>query len=155
MVTIEEKKQLIAKARKLGHDYLLKYEHCAPATLQAVSDTLDMKISDDTFKSSIGLSGYSGGCGGTCGGIASAGIYFGKNKEEFSVNPDSSKIRKASDYIKDKFVETYGGFLCDEIRMKLWGRLENIPSSEYMAECPLVCENAAGWAVEAILANKS
>ena len=142
------------KARKLGHDYLYIYEHCAPTTLLAVSDTLDMKVSDDTFKSSIGLSGYSGGCGGINGGVAAVGMYFGTSKEEFASTPDSSTIWKASEYIQGKFVETYGSFLCDEIRLKLFGRLENLSDSDYMKECPFVCENAAGWAVEAILANK-
>ena len=149
-----DKKELIDKARKLGYDYLFKYEECAPTTLLAVSDTLDMKVSDETFKVSIGLSGYTGGCGGMCGGAAAAGLYFGKGKEEFGENPDSSKTRSTAYYIQSKFVETYGSFLCDDIRKKLFGRLENIPSSEYEKECPFVCQNAAGWAVEAILANK-
>ena len=151
--TVNEK-ELVDKARKFGYDYLFIYEHCAPTTLLAVSDTLGMNVSDDTFKSSIGLCGWSGGCGGICGGIMAAGLYYGGSKDEFAENPDSSKIRKAALYIQGKFVETYCSFLCDEIRLKLFGRLDDVPMSEYMKECPLVCENAAGWAVEAILANK-
>ena len=149
------KKELVEKARKLGYDYLHIYLECAPTTLLAVSDTLDMKVSDETFNASIGLSGYSGGCGGICGGTAAAGLYFGTTKEEYEAEPDSSKIRQAAEYIQDKFVETYGSFLCDDIRLKLFGRLEDVPKSEYERECPLVTENAAGWAVEAILATKN
>ena len=148
------KKELVKKARKLGYDYIFIYEHCAPTTLLAVTDTLDMNLSEDAFKSSIGLCGWSGGCGGICGGIMAAGMYFGRSKEEFAENHDSSKIRNIAEYIQGKFVETYGSFLCDEIRLKLFGRLDDVPMSEYMKECPLVCENAAGWTVEAILANK-
>ena len=151
---MSSKKELVEKARKLGYEYLSIYEHCAPTTLQAISDTLDIKVSDETFKSTIGLSGWSGGCGGICGGIAAVGLSFGTGKDEFGVNPDSSKIRKASMYIQDRFVETYGSFLCDDIRLKLFGRLEDVPMSEYEKECPFVCENAAGWTVQAILANK-
>ena len=124
-------KDLVDKARKLGYDYLSIYDHCAPTTLQAISDTLDMKVSDETFNSTIGLSGWSGGCGGICGGIAAVGLYFGSGKEEFEANPDSSKIRKASEYIQSRFGETYGSFLCDDLRVKLFGRLEDVPSSEY------------------------
>lgn len=154
MKDVGHEKGFVDKARKLGHDYLSIYEHCAPTTLLAVLDALDMNHSDDVFKSSIGLSGWSGGCGGICGGIAAVGLYFGSGKKEFEVNPDSSKIRKASEYIQSRFVETYGSFLCDNIRVKLFGRLDDVPLSEYEKECPFVCENAAGWAVEAIQANK-
>ena len=108
---------LVDKARKLGYKYLFKYKECAPTTLLAVSDTLDMEVSEDTFKASLGLSGYSGGCGRMCGGSAAAELYFGKGKDEFSANPDSSKIRNAAYYIQNKFVETYGSFLCDDIRI--------------------------------------
>jgi len=71
---MSSKIDLVEKARKLGYDTLSIYEHCAPTTLQAISDTLDIKVSDETFNSTIGLSGWSGGCGGICGGIAAVGL---------------------------------------------------------------------------------
>jgi len=62
--------------------------------------------------------------------------------------------------VRDRFVETYGGFLCAEIQTALFGQAFNptIPE-EYEAfgredvygTCPYVTENATGWTVEAIL----
>jgi hypothetical protein len=36
------------------------------------------------------------------------------------------------------------------MKEKLFGKTEGIQFEEYLAECPYVVENAAGWAIEAI-----
>jgi C_GCAxxG_C_C family probable redox protein len=149
-MNIRINKEHINKAKKLGHEYLLKYEHCSPATLLAVSETLGMEVSDEVFKASIGLSGWSGGCGGICGAISAFGLYFGLGKEEFGLEHDSSVIRECSYFIQEKFKETYGSYLCLDIKDKLFGKTEGIQYEEYLAECPYVVENASGWAIEAI-----
>lgn len=62
--------------------------------------------------------------------------------------------------VRDRFTDTYGGFLCSEIQTTLFGRaydgtiseaLEAFREEDVYGTCPFVTENAAGWTVEAIL----
>jgi hypothetical protein len=62
--------------------------------------------------------------------------------------------------VRDRFTETYGGFLCAEIQTALFGQAfdptipeenEAFGREDVYGTCPYVTENAAGWTVEAIL----
>ena len=62
--------------------------------------------------------------------------------------------------VRDRFTETYGGFICSEIQKTLLGRaydgiipeeLKAFRQEDVYETCPFVTENAAGWTVEAIL----
>ena len=52
---MSEKKELVEKARRLGREYLRKYGGCAPGTLMAVADTLDLRVGDELFKAMTGF----------------------------------------------------------------------------------------------------
>jgi C_GCAxxG_C_C family probable redox protein len=165
---LSEKKELVEKARRLGREYLRKYGGCAPATLLAVADTLNLEVCDDVFKGTIGLSSFSGGCGNLCGGITAIGLKYGVGREEIMKKPESFlKIMKGAQILRERFVEEYGGYLCDEITMKVFGRCNIFPTApeeleEFMKKdpkeleeayekCSRVTENAAGWTVTAML----
>ena len=162
---MSEKGRLIEEARKLGREYLHVYRGCAQTTLLAVADTLNMDVPDDLFKAMIGLSGRTGGCGGICGATAAMGIRYGINREDFVKDPEmrglvTSKINDMMKIVRDRMSEKYGGYLCCDIQRKLFGRSYDFVRSEEMEafskepvyeECPQVTEDAAGWAVEAIL----
>jgi len=161
---MSEKSKLIEKARKQGSEYLPVYRECAPTTILAVADTLNMKVSDNLFKAMVGLSGPSGGCGGICGATAAIGLRYGVDRKEFVKDPEtrgrvSVKILQAVQVVQDRFVETYGGYLCYDVQKKLFGRPfdftipEDIEafSKRPTEKCRQVTENAAGWTVEAIL----
>jgi hypothetical protein len=161
---MSEKSELIEKARKLGSEYLPVYRECAPTTLLAVADTLNMKVSDDLFKAMVGLSGPSGGCGGICGATAAIGLRYGVDREVFVSDSETrgrvhGKILKAVKVVRDRFVETYGGYLCYDVQKKLFGiPFDFIIPEELEAfregpteKCRQVTENAAGWTVEALL----
>ena len=161
---MSEMSELIEKARRLGSEYLPVYRDCAPTTLLAVADTLNMKVSDDLFKAMVGLSGPSGGCGGICGATAAIGLRYGEGREDFVKDSETrgrvhGKILKAVKLVRDRFVEKYGGYLCYDVQKKLFGRPFDftIPEereafrNEQTEKCRQVTENAAGWTVKAIL----
>jgi C_GCAxxG_C_C family probable redox protein len=166
-----EKKELIEKARRLGREYLLKYGGCAPGTLMAVAHTLNLEVSDEVFKAMTGFSRLAGVCGNVCGGIAAMGLTYGVGLEDFVKNPEIgslsfTKLMTVTNVLREKFVEEYGGYLCDDVQMKLFGKCVMPTSPEeleafskidpkeleiFREKCGSVTENAAGWTVAAIL----
>ena len=169
---MSEKKELVEKARRLGREYILKYGGCAPGTLLAVTDTLNLEVSDEVFKAILGFSSFAGACGNICGGIAAIGLRYGVCKEDFEKNPhigflSFANIMKGAKVLREKFVEEYGGYLCDEVQTKVYGRCNVFPSSPeeleafmqqdpkelgvFFEKCGDVTANAAGWTVAAIL----
>jgi len=173
---MSEASRLIARARQLGREYMGKYA-CAEGTLLAVADTLNMPVSDDVFKATIGLSSMSGGCGALCGAIAAIGLRFGRTRAAYHEDSDTTQIgkyfgkwyftlRQAVKRVRDRFVTEYGGYLCYDIQDKLFGRsydsLDPVELKALMQQqlrglevCRQVTENAAGWAVEAILETEA
>jgi hypothetical protein len=168
---MSEKKELVEKARRLGRQYLRKYGGCAPATLMAVADTLDLRVGDELFKAMMGFSSFAGVCGNVCGGIAAMGLRYGVGLEDFVKNPESGslafgKLMIAAKALRGKFAEQYGGYLCDEVQTKLFGKCVMPTSPEeleafskmdpeklkvFYEKCGSVTENAAGWAVAIIV----
>jgi len=166
-----EKKELIEKARRLGRDYLLKYGGCAPGTLMSVAHTLNLEVSDEVFKVMTGFSRLAGVCGNICGGIAAMGLMYGVGLEDFVKNPEIgslsfTKLITVTNVLREKFIEEYGGYLCDDVQTKLFGKRVMPTSPEeleafskmdpkelefYREKCGSVTENAAGWTVAAIL----
>jgi C_GCAxxG_C_C family probable redox protein len=166
-----EKKELVEKARRLGREYLLKYGGCAPGTLMAVAHTLNLEVSDEVFKVMTGFSRLAGVCGNVCGGIAAMGLMYGVGLEDFVKNPEIgslsfTKLMTVTNVLREKFVEEYGGYLCDDVQTKLFGKCV-IPTSPeelevfrkvhpkeleaFREKCGSVTENAAGWTVATIL----
>ena len=168
---MSEKKELVEKARRLGRGYLLKYGGCAPGTLMAVAHTLNLEVSDEVFKAMMGFSSFAGVCGNVCGGIAAMGLRYGVGLEDFVKNPEIgfssfAKLMTAAKVLREKFVEEYGGYLCDEVQTKLFGKcvmptspqeLEAFSKMDpkeletFYEKCGSATENAAGWTVAAIL----
>ena len=168
---MSEKKELVEKARRLGKEYLRKYGGCAPGTLLAVADTLNMEVGDDLFKAIYAFSSLAGVCGNVCGGIAAIGLRFGVGLEDFVKKPEIgflyfAKMMKTAKVLREKFVEEYGSYLCDDIQTKLFGKCVMPTSPEeletfmkkdpeeletFYEKCSHVTENAAGWTVTAIL----
>ncbi|MFC1911190.1 C-GCAxxG-C-C family (seleno)protein [Chloroflexota bacterium] len=166
-----EKKELVEKARRLGREYLRKYGGCAPATLLAVADTLDLRVGDELFKAMTGFSSLAGVCGNVCGGIAAMGLRYGVGLEDFVKNPEIgslsfAKLMTVAKVLREQFVGEYGGYLCNEVQTKLFGKCVMPTSPEeleafnkmdpeelqgFYKKCGSVTENAAGWTVAAIL----
>jgi len=171
--SMSEASRLIARARQLGRESMGKYA-CAEGTLLAVTDTLNMPVSDDVFKATIGLSSMAGGCGALCGAIAALGLRFGRTRATYHENSDSIThigkwyltLRQAVKRVRDQFIAEYGGYLCCDIQDKLFGRsynsLDPVEVEAFMQPqlgarevCRQVAENAAGWTVKAILETEA
>jgi len=168
---MSEKKKLVEKARRLGREYLRKYGGCAPGTLMAVADTLDLTVGDELFKAMTGFSSLSGLCGNLCGGIAAMGLRYGVGLEDLMKNPESgslsfAKLMTATKALREEFAEEYGGYLCNEVQTKLFGKCVMPTSREeleafskmdpdrlrgFYEKCSSVTENAAGWTVAIML----
>lgn len=168
---MSEKKELVEKARRLGKQYLRKYGGCAPATLMAVADTLDLRVGDELFKAMTGFSSFAGVCGNVCGGISAMGLRYGVGLEDFVKNPEHgslsfAKLMTVAKALREKFAEEYGGYLCDEVQTKLFGKCVMPTSPEeleafskmdpeklkvFYEKCGSVTENAAAWTVATIL----
>lgn len=159
---------LIEEARERGRNYLTRGWGCAPTTLLAVADTLNITVNDYVFKSMLGLSSLSGGCGGIVGAEAALGLRYGFARPDQDLdlltNPHWLTIRQLLKQIRDKFTETYGGYLCRDILMTQFGRTFDFTSPADCAafrkeksreKCSQVTENAAGWTIEAILNMES
>ena len=129
-----------------------------------------MPVSNEMFRMTAGLSSVTGGCGGICGSAAAVGLRFGSDRESFQgSNPPTKasltpQILQAVKQVRDRFAETYGGYLCRDIQARLFGRTFDATNPEDMAAfrrldgssvCRHVTANAAGWAVEAILAAEA
>ena len=168
---MSKKKELVEKARRLGREYLRKYGGCAPGTLLAVAHTLNLEVSDEVFKAMTGFSSFAGVCGNVCGGIAAIGLRYGVGKEDLAKNPESlslsmAKIMTTAKVLREKFIQEYGSYLCDDIQTKLFGKcvmpttpeeLEAFMKKDpkeietFYEKCSSVTENAAGWTVAALL----
>ncbi len=157
---MSEKEELVEKARRLGREYLRKYGGCAPASLLAVAHTLNLEVSDEVLKAMGGFSSLAGACGNLCGGIAAMGLKYGVNREDSVKNPEIdflsfAKMMTTAKVLREKFVEEYGSYLCDDIQTKLFGKCVMPTSPEeletFYEKCSSVTENAAGWTVAAIL----
>ena len=163
-MTIKSKdsKALIKKAKELGKEYFGAYQACAPATLMAAADTLKMKVSDDVFKSTVGLSSLAGGCGGLCGASAVYGLRYGPSREEYLEKPDMMEIMGMMLGIQTKFEEKYSGYSCKDVQNSLFGRSFDFRIPEDAAaygevdamKCSMATSDAAGWIVESILAKE-
>jgi hypothetical protein len=100
------------------------------------------------------------------------GLRYGVGLEDFVKNPEIgslsfAKLMTATKVLREKFVEEYGGYLCDEVQTKLFGRCNIFPTSPeeleafskmdpeelkvFYEKCGSVAENAAGWTVATIL----
>jgi len=168
---LSEKKELVEKARRLGREYIRKYGGCAPGTLLAVAHTLNLEVSDEVFKAMTGFSSFAGVCGNVCGGIAAMGLRYGVGLKDFVKKPEIgflsfAKIMTTAKVLREKFIEEYGSYLCDDIQTKLFGKCVMPTSPEeleafskmdpeeleaFYEKCSHVTENAAGWTVAAIL----
>lgn len=168
---MSEKKELVEKARRLGREYLRKYGGCAPATLMAVADTLDLRVGDELFKAMTGFSSFAAVCGNVCGGIAAMGLRYGVGLEDFVKNPERgslafAKLMTVAKALREKFAQEYGGYLCNEVQTKLFGKCVMPTSPEeleafsqmdpeklhvFYEKCGSVTENTAGWTVATIL----
>lgn len=135
--------EIIRKAQELGREYHAKYGGCSQTSLAAVQDSVPFVPKNDlVFLAATPLSGgatrsRNASCGAFTGGGLAIGLMCGRTRANFA-----GKAPLASQLIlelSDRFVQTWGGVLCNDIRPKVDGK------------CPEVVGKAAGWTAEILL----
>jgi hypothetical protein len=136
-------KEILDKAYQLGSNDELKYGNCAQSTLAAIQDSVPFVPKDQmVFLASTPLSGAAtrtqlGNCGGFTGCALAIGSVCGRSRANFGGKaPLAGQLLLQ---VHDKFVETYGGVLCHDIRPKMQGK------------CNEVVGKAAAWGAEVLL----
>lgn len=160
------RRQLLARAYRLGFDYERQFRGCSQCVIAAVQDTLG--IQDDTvFRAASGLAGGGaltgrGACGGLVGGAMVLGQLRGRDRRGFD-DPEGIRFR-TFDLVKkltDRFDEEFGGIICRDIQTRVFGRPFNLGDPEdfqrfedagaHDDKCPDVVGKAAAMAVGIIL----
>jgi len=134
---------IIRRAQELGREYHTKYGGCSQTSLAAIQDSVPFVPKDDlVFLAATPLSGgatrsRNASCGAFTGGGLAIGLMCGRARQNFAGKaPLASKLILE---LSDRFVESWGGVLCNDIRPKVQGK------------CPEVVSKAAGWTAEILL----
>ena len=159
-----ERNELIGNARDLAAKCWEKYPGCAEATFIAIADTLDLEGKKSVVESIVGLSGGiadfgTGPCGAIAGAVAAISLSFGvvptRSEEDCALR---DKIFDVIAEVVNRFNERYGGLSCRAVQMALFGKSFDLHNPERLNEYRAirkkginVSEDAAAWAVEAIL----
>jgi hypothetical protein len=139
--------EIIRKAQELGREYHTKYGGCSQTSLAAIQDSVPFVPNNDlVFLAATPLSGgatrsRNASCGAFTGGGLAIGLMCGRSRQNFaSPSPLASKLILE---LSDRFVQTWGGVLCNDIRPKVGGK------------CAETVAQAAGWTAEILLKHFS
>ena len=113
-----DKKERIARARELAHNYKLQGYHCSESIIRAVPQALDIEISEDVVKAACGFFGGGGGTGGRCGVIESCLIIISMIYGRLDSTTSDQDIRDLALELMKRFKEKFGSINCGEIKPK-------------------------------------
>jgi C_GCAxxG_C_C family probable redox protein len=107
---------LVAKAGDRCDYYRLQEYHCSEATIRAVSETLNVDLSDEILKVASGFRGGGGGYKERCGvleaGIILISYLYGRTRPEEDAFSYSYLIRM----LHDRFLKELGSYNCRVLR---------------------------------------
>ncbi|MEM2272735.1 MAG: C-GCAxxG-C-C family protein [Candidatus Bathyarchaeia archaeon] len=156
------------KAYELAFKYDAEYGSCPQAVLRAIYEVFNLKGMEIVIKSAhalaggLGLSG-NGTCGALSGGVLALSFFYGRSLEDMGKGRFLKSYAKAKE-LYDKFVKEFGGCLCKDIQMKLFGRTFNLWDPEEFKEfremggkikCPDIAGKVAKWVTEMLLEDMS
>lgn len=170
------RQKLLDKAYELGSGFEMHSRGCAPCTVAAIHEMVE--IDDSVVKIAHSLTGGSGlqvmgTCGAMSGALISLDYFFGRPVDRMSYKETTTSMaefataNEASGLIADRFIGEYGTFICAGIQRKLFGRFFWVRDPEEMnkidkagahsdpTKCPHVVGNAAMWAMEILLDKKA
>jgi len=148
-----------------AYKYEQDYGGCSQCVLAAIKEEFKF-ISDDVFRSATGFAGGLGLTGDVCGALIAAGIaistFYGRDYSD--MKDLENKRYKTLEIVKElteKFNNEYGSTKCGNIQKKIMGKAFNlwdpidresfIEAGGHGDKCPLVCANAAKWAIELLV----
>ena len=168
------KEELLEKAYELGVAYEKHSYSCSQSTVAALHRILGFpEILVKAACSNAGGTAWQlmGTCGGLTGGIMVLDYYFGRPFEHMSdkeviMDPNIEDLFAAQPIARmllDKYVETYGTYICASIQQQTFGRvfyLEDPQEFEKLEaagghsdpqKAPRIVGNAAKWTLEILI----
>lgn len=160
----------IKAAYEAGYKHEKNYRGCAQCTLAALFDVSEKEEqvlfrAANGFAAGMGLFG-DGACGGYSGGILFMGTYAGRRLEHFDNDKEQKdKCYEMTKKLHDRFIETYGSVICEEIHKDIFGRAYHLRNSEDKVlfeeagahtkdKCTVVVATAAQWITEILIDDK-
>lgn len=124
-----KKIEILKEAFRLGFNYEKKYRGCAQCTLLSMFEITNTRF-DILFQSASGLAAGmaqsgDGACGGYTGGIMQMGSIAGRRLDQMIANGDRAVqlvSYKMSQMLRDKFIQTYGSIICQDIHKEIFGK---------------------------------
>lgn len=163
-LTAEAREKLYRSAYDLGFEFEKTYYGCVQAVLFPFRELFG--IHESVIKAATSLSGgiartARGPCATFTGGILVFGYYFGRGVDEFENRERSLKTGQLTLQLRERFIQEYGGYLCNEVQEKKFGRSYNLLDPEdyqafqddgaYTEKCPDVVGKAATWILDILL----
>ncbi len=163
---IENKKELMQKAYKLGFEAEKEYGGCGQCVMIGIFDALGID-NPILIKAGTGLAGGGGRmCDGVCGGYAGGSMamasIFGRRRSAMDGDlEDKTAAYEMTLKLRQSFIQKYGTVICGDIHKNLFGRNYNMWSQVEMDQfnadgahtdkCTGVVGAAAAEAVRIIL----
>lgn len=166
--------ELLDKIEKKAFYYEAHHHDCCQCVLLTLQEAFELS-GESAFKAATGFAGGMGRTGQVCGGVTGSimafGLLWGRDMK-LMMHPDEQerldqletielKIRALIKKLQKRFTEEYGGFTCDEVQTKIFGKPYSKGTPEEREEmerlgghkdkCPSVAGKAARWAAELIL----
>jgi len=167
-IKIENRKELIEKAYKLGFEYEKSSHYCAQCVVATLQNILQIK-DESLFRASYPLSGglgstTQGTCGALSGGAMVLGYLYGRERHEFERGISNKKAALLSKRLYERFVQEYGSCICRNIQTRLFGRSFDFWNEDdkklfeeaggHKDKCPAVVGKACVWTLEIILSEE-
>jgi C_GCAxxG_C_C family probable redox protein len=172
------RKELLEQVYKKAYEYEQRYRICSQCTLLAVLEVLSLEsdaliMAMTGFAGGIGRSGET--CGAYCAGVAVLGLLYGRDIHTMKYPPLGAgpipghsiekRLGTLIKRLRERFLETYGSVICDDIERKVIGRSFDKWDSQDRQEkdrlgghtdkCPMVAGKAAQWVLELVLEDRS
>jgi hypothetical protein len=163
------KKEIMARAKKIGAAHEKKFKGCCQCTFMAIIDALrwggiELITENEEKKLFPGVSMLTAGVcmtgEGTCGAVTASALAYGLALGVPIDSGDVSAARQVSAAFRDtllkKYFNKYGSVLCKDVQRKYFGKAWNLVDDEMTQEflgitrgCTIM--QTAAWAAEIIL----
>ena len=162
--TIVTQDKLLKMVYDSGAQFEKDYSGCCQAVLYPFYELFDLH--EKVIKAATSLSGgiartAKGPCASFTGGAIAFGYYCGRGVNDLDKRELSKKTGELTRILQEKFIQEYGGYLCNEVQEKKFGRCYNllnpddyqsfIDDGAYTEKCPEVVGKAAVWIAEILL----
>ena len=136
-----EKQKVIEQVKLKVKEYCFEGYHCSESAIRAVTEALQLKVSDDLIKAACGFRGGGGGYHDRCGvievGMMVISLIYGREDASQERWPYSYLIR----VLQNRFHEEFGSIYCRDILLPLKKTKKDRPClSTYEKGCEIIID---------------